>query len=79
MEKEDIKKMKTTELIDIIDKVDDVDLEMAWDEIMRREPFYFIQKELIKSLEDEIKELKKEIKKLKTHDHINGKIVIPME
>ncbi len=77
----DIKKLKTSELLDQVEDVgdDDVLFGKLINEIDARTPFAYI-KERIEELEKQLEESEKEIgelrRKLKVHVHFNDKVMI---
>lgn len=77
----DIKKLKTSELLDKVEDVgdDDVLFEKLLKQLDERTPFMYIM-ERIEELDKKNTELEKEVgklkSKLKAHAHLDGKVVV---
>ncbi len=78
-----VKKLKTSELLDQVKDVGDNEklFEESLKELDERNPFMYIM-ERINELEEKGIELEKEIKKLRSqlkgHAHLNGKVVVEL-
>ena len=77
-QKEEYEKMKTSELIDLLDNLKDEEYDLVWEVFSEREVYRYLQEQITEN-DSKIEGMQKGIDKIKKHSHsIQGNLLVPL-